>query len=505
MHVPNRQAHHLAGEADEAILAELSRRIDASSPGDRGCRVFSSLMHRFIQEHQSYLNAISASAEEKHDGSHESSGTCTKQLESEGSVPAENEEEAAKLDLPWLPIVESGSFPHRIFLLLDDPSESRLGQIISILIMILIILSTCTFLMESVEDFHEVTNTTKCTQLIAEYNNNTAASPSEITVREACEPKPLEVFYTIETVCITIFTIEYIPRILTVSSAMDSSGIVSSISDTVGYMCQPMNVIDLAAIVPFYIELIMGGGGGGLAVLRVLRLARVFRIFKMGKYNQGLVMILLVAERSAMAITLLLFFMGLIVVLFRYNSMCTHTTRSSFYIPFTFLSHSFHNSSSLMYFAESSTFNVSSEFASATCTSASGVALNYANASDVTCEGSWGAFVRPTTDGRGLEKSPFTSIPLSMWWCMTTITTVGYGDYYPTSIPGKVVGVISQYGKACAISQTLELALHPTNLHHNTACAFTRCSLVFSCSYAAFLHFLSGDRVPGHANHHPRP
>merc|ERR1719453_1759159 len=46
----------------------------------------------------------------------------------------------------------------------------------------------------------------------------------------------------------------------------------------------------------------------------------------------------------------------------------------------------------------------------------------------------------------GVKCSPYQSILLTLWWAITTMTTVGYGDTIPVSNAGRLVGGLAMLG-----------------------------------------------------------
>ena len=48
------------------------------------------------------------------------------------------------------------------------------------------------------------------------------------------------------------------------------------------FLIQPLNLVDLVCIIPWYINLVISQQTNSTSVFRVLRMVRVFRVFKLG-------------------------------------------------------------------------------------------------------------------------------------------------------------------------------------------------------------------------------
>ena len=167
--------------------------------------------------------------------------------------------------------------------------------------------------------------------------------------------------YYFEIVSVIVFTIEYLGRLVTCTS---DSNFSRPIVGRLRFALTFFMIIDLLAILPFYLPLLFALD---LRFIRAIRLIRIFRVLKFGRYSTSLRLMLSVFREKKEELIISVFIVVLLLIL----------------------------SSSLMYYIE-----------------------------------------------HEVQPEIFSSIPATMWWGISTITTVGYGDMYPITPLGKILGAI---------------------------------------------------------------
>ena len=85
-----------------------------------------------------------------------------------------------------------------------------------------------------------------------------------------------------EIISVSVFTIEYLLRLWT---ATYKEGFEHPFFGRIEYIFTPMAIIDLLAILPFYLPMLIPMD---LRFLRILRLFRIFRLFKMTRYSKAM-------------------------------------------------------------------------------------------------------------------------------------------------------------------------------------------------------------------------
>lgn len=104
----------------------------------------------------------------------------------------------------------------------------------------------------------------------------------------------------IETVSVLLFTGEYLLRIW---SCTENPGYSRPVTGRLRYASHFLVVVDLIAILPFYLPALLPGLD--LRFVRAVRLLRVFRVLKLGRYSAALQSFgrVFVAKRGELAVT----------------------------------------------------------------------------------------------------------------------------------------------------------------------------------------------------------
>ena len=56
---------------------------------------------------------------------------------------------------------------------------------------------------------------------------------------------------------------------------------------------------------------------------------------------------------------------------------------------------------------------------------------------------------------KGAENSQMTTLLDAMWWCVATVTTVGYGDVVPVTSLGRIVALVYMFFGIILVTTTL--------------------------------------------------
>ena len=252
---------------------------------------------------------------------------------------------------------------------MEYPWTSKTAQFLALFSLSMVLVSTITFIISTADELK------KDAEGNVEY------------------PTVVFIIDMLDNFVIIFFSIEYVIRLI-------------ASPRKIKFLKQPMNVIDILAIAPFYISMILEGledfeiiGKTG-KIIRLVRVMRILRIFKLVRHFAGLQSLIFTLQQAYKELGLLLFLIVVAILLY----------------------------SSLVYFAERE------------------------REEGLNCTDWRAHFV--TELGNDLGGHPcyrWTFID-AVWWGLMTITTVGY-DLYPKTLLGKLTGGF------CALSGVFILTL----------------------------------------------
>lgn len=169
-------------------------------------------------------------------------------------------------------IMPQREWQKKLWQLLEYPESSRQAALFSKLSMVVIVFSIVVFCLETLD-----IASTKASKSLSSrnYTNNGTMLDDEQDKAIVKRPK---LWFVIDTCIIIWFSTEYIARL-------------ASSPDKIKFVFSSLALIDLAAIIPYFLSLILGEGYApsfSFTILRIFRLLRVVRLLKLTRYVAAL-------------------------------------------------------------------------------------------------------------------------------------------------------------------------------------------------------------------------
>ena len=200
-------------------------------------------------------------------------------------------------DLPTHP------WQRAVWTTMENPESSWLARIVGCFSVSVILVSIIAFCVETIPEYNtdDIHN-----KLSTQPGNNSSSEKNRQTLGGGVID--LETFKQtiniIEIIAIVWFTVEYLIRFLSSHRKWH-------------FFRSFLNLIDLAAILPYYFMLAVASKqGSSIAVIRVARLVRVFRVFKLSRHSMGLQTLGNTLKASVSELGMLVFILSFSVLVF---------------------------------------------------------------------------------------------------------------------------------------------------------------------------------------------
>ncbi|KAI1890145.1 hypothetical protein AGOR_G00170650 [Albula goreensis] len=208
----------------------------------------------------------------------------------------------------------------------------------------------------------------------------------------------------------TVVYLTYIEGVCVVWFTFEFLMRITFCPDKLEFIRNTLNIIDFVAILPFYLEVGLSGLSSKAAkdVLGFLRVVRFVRILRIFKLTRH--------------------FVGLRVL--------GHTLRAStneFLLLIIFLALGVLIFATMIYYAE--------------------------------------RIGAKPNDPRASEHTHFKNIPIGFWWAVVTMTTLGYGDMYPQTWSGMLVGALCALAGVLTIAMPVPVIVNNSGMYYSLAMA----------------------------------